>query len=100
MSATNAQIQNYANERTRVRAEQVRALVAAFDDDISAIDDIYEELTTGPTWTDDRTDGPPHLLTPNDILGIHAFSVAARDFMKAHGQYPVVLKACVRPIGT
>jgi hypothetical protein len=97
--ATNAQIQQYVNERTRVRAEQIRALVNSLNDDIAAIDDVYAELNGAHDWEDTRTDGPPHLLIGSDVLGIHSFNVAIRDAMEAHGQYPVVLKACVRPVG-
>jgi biotin carboxylase len=99
VAATDQQVQRFVSERTRVRAEQIRALVLAMADDISAVDDIYAALNVPtPTWTDTRTDGPPHLLTPSDVLGIHAFVSDIRAAMVAHGQYPVILKACARPV--
>jgi hypothetical protein len=99
--ATDAQVQRFVNERTRVRAEQIRALAAALADDIASINDVYAALTQpSPTWIDVRTDGPPRLLAPSDVLGLHAFAVAIHDAIVAHGQYPVVLAACVRPIGS
>lgn len=106
--ATDAQVQNYVNQRVRVRAEQIRALYLACKDDKAAIDDIYAALTQAtPTWTDDRPDGPPHLLTPSDVLAWNTFVSGfialveggqAEDMTAAAAQYPVVLDACVRPV--
>ena len=112
MAASNQQVQQWANERTRVRAEQIRALKIAIEDDVAVFDDVYANLANSPTWDDDRTDGPPHLLTPNDLLGIHTFNVgflafldqtvqdAAAKIAAADDQLPVVLNACVRPVGS
>jgi hypothetical protein len=99
MAATNQQIQQWANERTRVRAEQIRALLLAMEDDRAAFDGIYAALVDPACdWTDVRTDGPPNLLAKNDLLGINAFIDAMKTAMRAHDQLPVVLKACVRSV--
>lgn len=98
MPATDQQVQQFVNDRVRVRAEQIRALKNSLADDIAAIDDIYAALASDPTWTDNRTDGPPHLLTPSDVLGIHSFNVAMLAAINGHNQLPVVLKACSRPV--
>jgi len=99
MAATNQQIQQWANERTRVRAEQIRALLLAMEDDRAAFDDVYAGLTQeGADWTDQRTDGPPNLLTRNDMLGMNTFIDDMKTAMRAHAQISVVLRACVRPV--
>lgn len=99
MAASNLQIQQWANERTRVRAEQIRALLLAIEDDRASFDDVYAGLTApGADWTDERTDGPPNLLTRDDLLGINAFIDAIKTSMRAHDQLPVVLQACVRGV--
>lgn len=116
MPATNAQVQQWVNERTRVRAEAVRALLLAFEDDNASISDVYDALEPpeSATWEDQRDDGPPHLMTASDVLAFNTFSVQlaailrgtlANDAAKASacndvaGQLPVVLAACVRPVG-
>lgn len=99
MPATDQQVQTFVNERIRLRAEAARSLALAYDDDISAIDDIYNALNIqSPSWSDQRADAPPHLLTPNDILAINSFIHDIRDAMKNHSQYPIILKACVRAV--
>jgi hypothetical protein len=100
VAATDPQVQRFVDERIRPHAEAARALVLAFDDDRASIDDVYAALNVPtPTWSDKRPDGPPRLLTPADVLAINGFMEDVRTFMKAHGQYAVVLKACVRPVG-
>ncbi len=99
MAATHEQIQRWANERTRVRAEQIRALLLAMEDDRAAFDDIYAALIDPENdWADNRQDGPPNLLSKSDLLGVNAFIDAMKTAMNAHDQMPVVLKACVRPV--
>jgi hypothetical protein len=98
MAASNAQVQPYSDQVVRPMAEKIRALKVAMEDLLSSIDDVYANLTDSPDWTDGRTDSPPHLLTSSDILGIHAFVSDVRLEMNGHGQLPIVLKACVRPI--
>jgi hypothetical protein len=74
MAASDLQVQQFVDQRIRPHAELVRALALAFDDDIAAIDDVYAALTAAnPTWADNRTDGPPHLLTASDVIDINAF---------------------------
>ncbi len=99
MPATNQQVQTFVDQRIRPRAEQIRALVLSMQDDISAIDDVFAALNVqSPTWTDTRTDGPPHLLVPNDVLAVNTFLHDAVTALTGDGQYPIVLKACVRPV--
>lgn len=104
--ATNAQVQNFVDTRVRQRCEQMRALYLSLKDDVAVIGDVYANLTNSPTWTDGRTDGPPHLAVPNDVL---AFNTAASALIAVYEggltsvmddfapQYPVILNLCVRP---
>jgi hypothetical protein len=107
--ATATQIQQYCNERVRVRAEQIRALINALKDDKIAIDDVYAGLVGSQSgWTDSRTDGPPHLADANTILTYNTFTSAllavlegtssAGDISNLPGAKTVVLTMCVRPI--
>jgi len=98
-AATNFQVQNFVDQRLRPHAEKAREMAVVFDDDIAAIEDVYTALNVqSPTWTDSRTDGPPHLLSPADVLAINTFLHDIRDAIKNHADYPVVLKACVRGV--
>lgn len=111
--ATDLQVQNWSDERTRVRAEVLRNLLFAFETDNGAIGSVYERLTGSGGWSDARTDGPPNLLTGNDLLAFNTVSVQiaailrgtlANDAAKiaacndVAAQLPVVLKACVRGV--
>lgn len=113
-AATNAQVQNWADQRTRPRSEQLRALLLALESDNASIADVYENLTNSPTWDDSRGDGPPHLLVPGDVLAVNTVSVQlaailrgtlANDAAKiaavndVAAQLPIMLKACVRGVG-
>jgi hypothetical protein len=99
-NATDQQVQQYVNERVRPRAEQIRALINALVDDKAAIDDVYAACAAAsPTWTDDRTDGPPHLLAPADVLSYNSYITALIPNLKDAADYPAVSKACVRPVG-
>ena len=98
MAATNIQVQQYVNERVRVRAEQLRAVYLAMQDDKAAIDDVYANLSGTPDWTDNRTDGPPALLEPSDVLAYNAFLTAAIAFFEGDSNWPVVRAACVRAL--
>lgn len=71
MAATDQQVQQYANERLRPRAEATRKLFNQLRDDKASIADVYDRANSGP-WADDRTDGPPRLLTQQDILVYNA----------------------------
>lgn len=98
-NATDQQIQNFVDTRVRPQAEAARALALAFDDTIASIGDIYAALNVqSPTWADSRTDGPPHLLLPTDVLAFNTFMNDIRNAIKNHAQYPIVLEACVRGI--
>lgn len=77
--ANDAQMQQYANERIRVRAEQFRALVNACRDDQQAITDIYDRAANGAAWADNRTDGPPTLLDQQDML---VYNTVLYQFLK------------------
>lgn len=107
--ATDVQVQHYADERVRVRAEQCRALINAMRDDKAAIDDVYAACTQqSPTWVDGRTDGPPRLLTAQDILVFNAFislflkcidgTAVTQDVNDMHTNLSVFQSACVRPL--
>lgn len=98
--ATDQQVQVFVDARIRIRAEQCRALLNALLDDKGAIDDVYVACNESPTWTDDRTDGPPHLLAPSDVLSYNAFITALISNIRDAADYPAVVKACVRPVGS
>lgn len=112
MAATNEQVQQWSDQRTRVRCEAIRALLLSLEDDNASIGEVYDNLTGSPDWTDNRSDGPPSLLGPNDLLAINALSVALVEILRgtsaddaariaavnaAAAQLPIVYKACVRP---
>jgi hypothetical protein len=68
-------------------------------DDLANIGDIYEALTQpNPTWTDQRTDGPPHLMVPADVLDLNTFLTNISTAIKNDGQWPIVQLCCVRPL--
>lgn len=97
--ADNNQIQHCSDEQVRPLSQAARALVLGLDHFRNAGDDIYHGLDgdnggVGATWTDNRTDGPPHLLVPTDILAFNSFAEDVRAYIKNHGQYPIILKAC------
>lgn len=101
--ATDQQVQQYVNERLRVRAEQLRSLLNSLLDDKAAIDDVYEHCSgannVAATWADNRSDGPPHLLGPNDVLAYNAFITALIPNIRDAADYAAVAKACVRAVG-
>lgn len=97
--ATDQQVQAFVDQRIRVHAELARALLLAFEDNISAIDDVYEALTQqNPTWEDNRSDGPPHLLTGADVLAFNTFMNDIKTAFRNNAQLAIVLKACVRAV--
>lgn len=113
--ATNIQVQNYCDQRIRVRAEAFRNLIASLRDDKSAIDDIYARAAGTNAWADARTDGPPHLLkcgnssNPDDVLNFNSFAAAMLDIIDGVGtdatnaatlrsNWAVLVDACVRPV--
>lgn len=97
-AATDQQVQQFVNERVRPWAERFRELVEMARDNRASLDDVYEALTQqSPTWTDQRTDGPPHLLSGNDVLAFNTFWADFITFVDGNAQTPIVEKACVRP---
>lgn len=99
--ATDEQIQAFVNTRVRPRAEQIREILLSMEDDRSLFDDIFETLSDpSSTWSDNRLDGPPHLLTKDDVLAWNTFLFNTITAMRADAQLPVVLKACVQPLVT
>jgi hypothetical protein len=93
--ATDAQVQRFANERVRPRAEQLIRLLNAVTDDRGAIDDIYDRLVNGAPWNDNREDGPPQLLTGSDVLAYNTFVANMIAFMQNDPQWAVVRSAAV-----
>ena len=101
MAATDQQMQHFADERIRVRAEQFRALINACRDDKAAIDAVYERANVGAAWNDNRTDGPPKLLGSQDFLVFNAFIsdfLAQVDSGAMHNNLAVFQAACVRSL--
>ncbi len=110
-AATNQQVQTYVNERLRPFAEKMREIYLLAKDHRAAIDDVYAACAEqNPTWTDARTDGPPHLLVPQDVLAFNAFlanlimaiegTPDQNTLGQIAGNWANLLKACVRaPIG-
>lgn len=107
--ATDQQMQHYADERIRVRAEQCRSIINALRDDRAAIDAVYDRAANGATWNDNRTDGPPKLLTSSDALVYNSVAslllkcvdgtATLQDISDLHGNWAVFQAACVRSIG-
>ena len=96
-NATNQQVQVFSDSRVRPRCEALRALYNQITDDKANINDVYQNLANNPTWTDNRTDGPPHLAVPNDILAYNAFITALIAFIQGQGNWAVVMGLCVQP---
>lgn len=106
--ANDQQMQQYADQRLRVRAEQCRALINALEDDQVAIPDIWDRAANGAAWNDARTDGPPSLLTSADMLAYNLVSAillkcvngtaTLEDISALDANWPVFQSACVRPI--
>jgi hypothetical protein len=88
--ATDAQVQRYADERMRPRAEQLIRVLNAVIDDQASIADVFDRIVNGAPWSDARTDGPPSLAEGNDILEYNAFMVAFEAFMDSQPNWPVV----------
>lgn len=109
-AANNTQVQQYVNERVRVRAEEWRHLDLAMADDKLAINDVYDacEPTNEATWADNRTDGPPRLLAPGDVLSYNAIisiwpkikdgTATDQEVDNFAANWPVFMSACVRPV--
>ncbi len=113
MAATDEQVQVYVNTRFRTYAEKVRSAYILAKDHKLAIDDVYDacEPPESATWTDERDDGPPHLLTAQDVLSFNAWisnfadiiddnlvndaaKIAAVNSLRAN--WATMMKACVQ----
>jgi len=97
-AATNEQIQRFVNERFRPWAEAMRAVYLQAKDHRASLDDVYEALNGANTWDDNRSDGPPHLLSDNDVLAWNTFMANLITFIEGQAEWSVVLKACVRGV--
>lgn len=102
--ATDIQMQNFADQRIRPRAEMIQSLLEAIKLDKSLIDDIYARANGSNAWADGRTDGPPHLLqagnasNPDDMLNYNAFITDLITFIETTkaGEWAVLQRAIVR----
>lgn len=111
-TATNEQVQAFVDQRLRPRAEQIRNLMVAIDDDLASIGDVWLNINaTSPvsTWVDTRIDSPPALLDVNDIKVLRAILLALQSFrtgtfanvLDANAnatRYTRTVAACVRPV--
>jgi hypothetical protein len=99
VAATDQQVQVFVDTQIRPICEAARNLKLQIDGAISQIGDVYAALTEPtPTWTDQRTDAPAHLLSPADVLAINAFLHDISTAIGNDNAYPVVESACVRPV--
>jgi hypothetical protein len=107
MSASNVQVQNFSDQVARPLSEQARALYLSCKAFTASFTDLYNNLTSSPTWIDGRTDGPPHLAAPSDLLAFNTFAVGFIAFIEngstatmsnGSAQYPVVQNLCVRSV--
>lgn len=107
--ATDKQVQEFSDQRLRVRAEQFRALVNGCRDDKAAINDVYAAcILPVPTWTDNRSDGPPRLCTVQDVLTYNAFitlflkcvdgTATLADIGQLNANWAPFQSACVRAL--
>lgn len=119
--ATDQQMQQYSDQRVRVRAESLRDFLNSLADDKASVDSIFERAVSENAWADGRTDGPPTLLqsgdssNPDHMLAYNTFisqllwllnnqgqdpGGTLADFASAvRGNWAVVIDACVRPVG-
>lgn len=108
-AATDQQMQQYADQRIRPRAEQARALVASMRDDKASLDAVYERSVSQDPWSDARTDGPPKLLSQQDMLVYNSVATlllkcidgtaSEAEVGQLAANWAVFQSACVRPIG-
>lgn len=108
MAANDTQMQVYCDTRIRPRAQQIRALIAALRDDKAALDEVYDRAANGAPWADARTDGPPNLLTQQDVLVYNTIATQllacidgtanAGAVTELHANLPVFLSACVHAL--
>lgn len=104
--ATNAQMQAYADQRVRTAAETWRDFIASLRDHKAGIDSVYERAVSANAWSDSRTDGPPKLLTSQDMLNFNSFitfllklvdtGLTAQEVTDLRAQLAPMLTFCVR----
>lgn len=106
-AATNAQVQNFSDQRCRPACEKFISLLANLQLIVAQMGDVNANLTASPptTWTDSRNDSPPHLATPADLLAlggaVQAFqrvisgTGTATDSQTIAAAMPVVQSLCV-----
>lgn len=109
MAASDEQMQQYCDQRIRVRAEELRASVNSLRDDKASIDEAYARASGGAAWADSRTDGPPKLLSGADVLNYNTVITALlacidgtatlQDVTDLHGNWAAFQSTCVRPVG-
>lgn len=109
MSATDQQMQTYADGRMRKRAEGFRAIVDSARDDKASIEAVFDRAANGAAWNDARTDGPPKLLTQQSFLVYNSVitlflkcidgTATLQDLSDLHGNWPQFQELCVRPVG-
>ena len=107
-AADNVQMQAYADQRVRVRAQQWRNFVQALRDDKATIDSVYERAVSANAWTDTRADGPPKKLANQDMLSFNSFAtlllklvdsgLTAQEVTDFRAQLAPLLTACVNPL--
>jgi uncharacterized protein len=96
--ATDQQMQQYSDQRIRIRAEQWRAMVNACRDDKAAIDAAYDRAANGSAWSDARTDGPPRLLGSQDVLVFNALISNFNSLITGSGENDAAKAAIVNGI--
>lgn len=97
MPATNQQVQNFVDQQVRPSCEAIRDLVFALQSALAQIGDVYAAVTEqSPTWTDTRTDGPPHLATPGDVVNWNGFATRLVAAATGDSQWSVIQNLCVR----
>ncbi len=106
--ATDQQMQQFVDQRIRVRAEQSRSLIESMRDDKAALDSVYDRAANGAAWNDARTDWPPKLLGSQDVLVYNSVATlllkcidgtaTSQDITDLHANWAVFQAACVRPV--
>ncbi len=96
MPVSNLQIQQFSDEQVRTFCESVKASYDKAKHARDTIDDIYQHLAGDPSWSDARTDGPPHMASGNDILAMNTFMADFISFAEGNAQWPIVKKLTVR----
>jgi hypothetical protein len=101
-AATNAQVQQFCDERIRPHCELLRALFAIVEDDRNAMADVLLNVNDAlSTWQDTRQDAPATLLVKADIQKYKRVCddlIALKTTGSISDEWPTVISACVRPL--